>query len=327
LGVGDGDSVKYFHESIFVESLRNGAKKVNKNVYNRVFDFDLELLSKDNKYHLSTFYAKPFDNLNDSETFAAGTYFEYSARNLYIRFKPTYIGKNFNAEAGFVPSSGVYPGQVHYQSGLIYRFYVDHPSLIWTGPSVSLNHTYLPDGTLTDKDYIVSYSFNYINTAILEFSYNYIFQRLTNDFNPVDPGRYLRFLAGETYSWQTVGVSFQSNTRKVFNFLLKTQYGNFYNGTNFNVSGQLNYRYQPYGNVSLQFDYNDLRLPADYGKEKLFLAGPRIDLTFTDKLFLTTYVQYNNLLDNMNLNMRFQWRYNPASDLFIVYTENYSPLH
>ncbi|MFZ6001861.1 MAG: hypothetical protein ACOYW3_15220, partial [Bacteroidota bacterium] len=43
----------------------------------------------------------------------------------------------------------------------------------------------------------------------------------------------------------------------------------------------------------------------------------------TDKIFLTTYVQYNNLLDNVNLNARFQWRYKPASDFFIVYTENY----
>ena len=30
-------------------------------------------------------------------------------------------------------------------------------------------------------------------------------------------------------------------------------------------------------------------------QEQLFLIGPRIDLTFTDKIFLTTYYQYNNL--------------------------------
>ncbi|MBS1543322.1 MAG: hypothetical protein JST14_06785, partial [Bacteroidetes bacterium] len=90
-------------------------------------------------------------------------------------------------------------------------------------------------------------------------------------------------------------------------------------------NGQINFRYQPYGNVSLRFDYNDVRLPNGYGQEKLFLIGPRVDLTFTDKLFLTTYVQYNNRIDNVNINARFQWRYQPASDLFIVYTENYLP--
>jgi len=47
----------------------------------------------------------------------------------------------------------------------------------------------------------------------------------------------------------------------------------------------------------------------------------------TDKLFLTTFVQYNDLFNNVNLNARFQWRYKPASDFFIVYTENYLPEH
>ena len=75
----------------------------------------------------------------------------------------------------------------------------------------------------------------------------------------------------------------------------------------------------------MRFDINDLRLPENYGQEQLFLIGPRIDLTFTDKIFLTTYIQYNNVLNNINLNGRFQWRYQPASDLFIVYTENYLP--
>jgi hypothetical protein len=27
------------------------------------------------------------------------------------------------------------------------------------------------------------------------------------------------------------------------------------------------------------------------------------------------------------LNARFQWRYKPASDFFVVYTENYLPQH
>jgi hypothetical protein len=130
---------------------------------------------------------------------------------------------------------------------------------------------------------------------------------------------------GEQYSWQNVSATFQSNTRKIFNLTTQATYGGFYNGTNLDINGQLNYRFQPYGNVSLRFDYNDLRLPDNYGREKLFLIGPRFDITFTDKIFLTTYVQYNNLLDNMNLNARFQWRYKPASDFYIVYTENYLP--
>ncbi|HEX5168765.1 MAG TPA: DUF5916 domain-containing protein [Cyclobacteriaceae bacterium] len=326
LHVGDGDSTLYFHESIFKPIQVDGDTVLQKNAFNRVIAFDLEMLSPDNKWHSSSFASRSYDNFSDSENIAAGTFLEYSTRPLYIRFKPTYIGKNYNAEAGFVPSAGVYPGQLNIHGGATYRFFRNYKALVWMGPSFLGNQTYIPGGTLTDRDYLFTYTWNFLNTAILELSYNYIFQKLTNDFSPVG-SEYTPFLAGEEYNWQTASASFISNSRSIFNFLVKTTYGGFYNGTNFNVNGQLNVRYQPYGNVSLQFDYNDVKLPDEYGNEKIFLIGPRIDLTLTDKVFLTTYFQYNSLLDNVNLNARFQWRYKPASDIFIVYTENYFPNH
>ena len=193
------------------------------------------------------------------------------------------------------------------------------------GPTADLSRTYIPGGTLTDEAYGLNYSIEFINTARLEFSYNYVYQRLTADFSLIDPDRFRSFTEGEEYNWQSVGASYQSNTRKLFNYNLEAIYGGFYNGTNFNFNGELNYRYQPYGNITLRFDYNNIQLAEGYGSEEFFLIGPRIDLTFSDQLFLTTFIQYNNLLDNINLNARFQWRYQPASDLFIVYTENYLP--
>jgi hypothetical protein len=75
----------------------------------------------------------------------------------------------------------------------------------------------------------------------------------------------------------------------------------------------------------LSASYNDIRLPDPWGKNTFWLVGPRIDITFTNKIFFTTFLQYNEQRDNVNLNTRFQWRYRPASDLFIVYTDNYLP--
>jgi len=120
-------------------------------------------------------------------------------------------------------------------------------------------------------------------------------------------------------------VAYQSDSGRKVNVLLSSTYGGFYNGTNLNLTGELNIRFQPIATIAMRFDYNNLKLSQDYGNEELFLLGPKLDFTFTDKLFLTTYYQYNNLTDNMNLNVRFQWRYEPASDFYIVYTENYFP--
>jgi hypothetical protein len=54
-------------------------------------------------------------------------------------------------------------------------------------------------------------------------------------------------------------------------------------------------------------------------------VGPRIEVSFTDELFLSTFIQYNNQINNVNVNTRFQWRFRPVSDFFIVYTDNYFP--
>ncbi|MEM1409041.1 MAG: hypothetical protein AAGG59_19810, partial [Bacteroidota bacterium] len=107
--------------------------------------------------------------------------------------------------------------------------------------------------------------------------------------------------------------------------------GGFYNGNIQNYNASLNYRYQPFLNLSLALDYNFIDLPQTTdlsevsGKEEFWLVSPRVDLTFTDKLFLTTFAQYNEQADNVNLNARFQWRFKPVSDLFVVYTDNYFP--
>jgi len=77
--------------------------------------------------------------------------------------------------------------------------------------------------------------------------------------------------------------------------------------------------------LALSTSYNNINLPQPWGIHKFWLLGPRVDVTLTNKLFFTTFVQYNNQQNNINLNTRLQWRYKPASDLFFVYTDNYLP--
>jgi hypothetical protein len=75
----------------------------------------------------------------------------------------------------------------------------------------------------------------------------------------------------------------------------------------------------------MYFSYNDLLLPHPWDRNSFWLVGPKFDITFTNTIFFTTFIQYNEQLDNLNINARFQWRYKPVSDIFIVYTDNYFP--
>ena len=117
--------------------------------------------------------------------------------------------------------------------------------------------------------------------------------------------------------------------QQLFTYDFSLRGGGYYaNGKLYSVTTDLGYRFQPYVNITMSASYNHIELPQPWNIIDFWLVGPRIDVTFTNKLFFTTFIQYNNQLKNINLNTRFQWRYSPASDLFLVYTDNYysSPL-
>ena len=126
------------------------------------------------------------------------------------------------------------------------------------------------------------------------------------------------------YKFNQAEVGIQSDQRRLFSLMGGFSYGTFYNGTRMQYTFGIKYRAQPWGNFSINFEQNDLEFPEPYGSDKLFLINPRIEINFSRELFWTTFLQYNTQEDNFNINSRIQWRFQPMSDLYIVYTDNYA---
>jgi hypothetical protein len=121
-------------------------------------------------------------------------------------------------------------------------------------------------------------------------------------------------------------LEFNSNAQRSFTYNFSAENGSFYaDGDLLTLASELGYRFQPYVNITLNASYNDLQLPQPWGDFEFWLIGTRLDVTFTKNLYLTSFTQYNEQFDNVNINTRLQWRFQPASDLFIVYTDNYIP--
>ena len=117
-----------------------------------------------------------------------------------------------------------------------------------------------------------------------------------------------------------------SKPQSLFTYSLSARYGGYYaDGKRLTLGGEFGYRFQPYVSIALSANYNKLDLPKPWAQNDFWLVGPRLDVTMTNTLFFTGFMQYNEQMKNMNLNTRLQWRYRPASDLFIVYTDNYLP--
>ena len=170
-----------------------------------------------------------------------------------------------------------------------------------------------------------SWSFNFKNTARLNIQSSYNDILLLDDFDPTRIQADDVFLAaGTTHKFIDFGLRYSSDSRKVFSYRVNTTTGQFYNGFRTGLGGSFTYRYQPLGFISIDYNFNHINLGDNFETANLWLIGPRIDLTFTKKLFLTTFIQYNSQSDNLNINARFQWRFKPVSDFYLVYTDNYN---
>ncbi len=147
---------------------------------------------------------------------------------------------------------------------------------------------------------------------------------MRDSFDPTNSDG-LELEEGEDFDYIRYGVSYDSDRRSLISYSLDVFNGGFFNGDRFFLRGELRYRFQPFGSISANFQYNKVTLPAPYNSADLYLVGPRLEISFTDKIFWSTFIQYNNQIDNINLNTRLQYRFKPVSDFFIVYTDNYLP--
>ena len=290
--------------------------------YNRTGGLQFNLASRDNFWTGQLFGLRSFtDGSSGGEQFTQGMQINYSRQRIHIGLEQYFVGDNYIAAAGFVPRNDFF--QV--SPRMTIRFYPADSRLEQHGISGLVNGFFSPsDFSLTDRVSSLGYYFTFHNLSRIDFVVNHNYVMLRHDFDPTNMG--LSFLdAGSEHDWSEASVLYRSDTRKLLRYRVTAGYGGYYTGNRRFFEGDLNYRYQPYGSISVFFSYNDLLLPEPWDRNSFWLVGPKFDITFTNTLFFTTFIQYNEQLDNLNINARFQWRYKPVSDIFIVYTDNYFP--
>lgn len=292
----------------------------NGNNYNRIVGLEYNLSSPDNRWTGKAFYHQNFHKGSTFNDAALATNLTFSSQYIIASLNQTLVGEGYIAETGYVRRKGYYEINPIFQ----YKFFPKSNTIINHGPGLKMDMFLDPSLSLTDRETQLLYSVELINKSTISLDIKETYIKLQAPFDPTNTGG-IKLNTDEDFRWNEIGASFISDTRKPFNMLLSSRYGGYYNGTRWTINGELNYRVQPYGSLALVTSYNSISLPSPYNSAELLLIGPRLDFTFTDKLFFTSFIQYNNQIDNLNLNLRFQWRFAPVSDLFIVYTENSYP--
>jgi hypothetical protein len=329
-------TVAAFHQQVLARSVIKGyfhnrdALKSEKTDYSRNAGLEFEYRSADGRFRTFAGYAKSFSPGFKKKDYFYNSGIGFDNRNLSVYSNLSGLGRNYRADMGYIRGqkyydaerdTSVYIGFNHWYTRFSYTFYPEGNDRIL---SHEINARSIYDGDTTfsilNSETEVGYRLKFTNTALIQASFLYNVVNLLFPFTFIGDVP----LPAGIYPFCQVQIRLESDQRRLFSVTAAVLYGAFYSGTQAQYILGIKYRAQPWGNFSVNFEQNDLKFPDPYGQDKLLLVGPRIEINFSRSLFWTTFLQYNTQHDNFNINSRFQWRFKPMSDLYLVYTDNYA---
>ena len=302
----------------------------NEETYGRNASLEVDLQTPDGRWRGGGGYHHSFEpGINEDNHFwslNAG----YSGQVFSSSINWINVGTNYAADVGFVNRLENYDAirdtsiRLGYRQLIVpFRVNIVPKNSRWINQHrINFeNNLFLdPEFEFVERSHELSYSIDLSNSS------NF---RVEAAFNETDLRFPFSFTDGEPlpvgrYNYQTVGLSYDSDERKLFQYDVGALNGSFYNGTINAIEAGISYRRQPWGNFRLGFEYNRLAFPDAFGSTTIWAFSPRMEISFNRNLFWTLFLQYNTQADNLNINSRFQWRFAPMSDIFLVYTDNYA---
>jgi hypothetical protein len=301
----------------------SGEISFRKNVFNRVVGLDYNLLSKDNKWSGKFFLHQSFENQKRTDEFSHAVYLQYNIPTFTTAWNHEWVGSGYNPELGYLQRP---KGYFRIEPEATYRYYKSDSKVNYFALGVYNDIYWDNSRKVSDQFYQISPQVVFKNTATMSLSLNRAYTRLYNgSFDPTNTRSKVRLDSNSEYWYNSAQISILTDTRKkaAISFNLRT--GNYFNGWLNTAEGYLSLRTGSWANWYLNYTYNQFFFPKPFLNNQFWLIGPKAEISFSKSHFFTFFLQYNQQAKNINVNARYQWRFAPVSDLFIVYSENYLP--
>lgn len=300
--------------------------------YNRVVGLEFDYLSEDGKLSGNLKHHKSFTPESNNNNGFYNAQISYQTRNFWTGISTAQVERNYITDVGFNPRLNNYDpvkdttvriGFKEFNPWIGFNNIASNNDKInFHGPRLWAVWTYFGDGTFNERNVNLAYQVNFSSSSQLtvRLRHSEVQLPLAADLIGGD-----NFLKAARYDYLEGRVMYATNSRKKVFGDIAVDFGEFYSGSKSTLATTINVRTQPWGNFGIMYVLNDVELPyEDGGSATLHLLGPKAEISFSNKMFWTTFVQYNTQAENFNINSRFQWRYKPMSDFFIVYSENYA---
>ncbi len=165
----------------------------------------------------------------------------------------------------------------------------------------------------------LTYGLQFRDGATLNARVNTTYERLDAAFS-VGPG--LRIDAGE-HTFDSVSMDYRSDQSATLSISADIEAGEYWTGTQRVVGGGLRFRLNEHVAASANLTRSIINLPQ--GGFAANLERFRLDWSFSPRMFLNAFVQYNGEADAWLSNIRFNFIHRPLSDIYVVWNETRAP--
>ncbi|MDX2061969.1 MAG: DUF5916 domain-containing protein [Bacteroidia bacterium] len=307
--------------------------------YNRVAGLDVRLQTKNGQWDGKATFQRSFSPGAGDRPIAGGATLSFTKPKGGFNVFTEYVGTDFKAETGFTPrltqfdptrEERVVVGYWRTNGEVFYNFLPEERAVARHGPGTFWQVVTDSLGNVTDHNMNGWYEFNFRNSSYFGLWAVKTYTRLLFPFEAgvqrsADGGTETQtFFAPGGYHYQEGGFDYGSDNRKLLRWEVGASAGTFYSARTYGGRFEFRYRAQPWGSFEGSISYTSIDYPEALGEtEEFVLLGARADLSFTRSLFLSTFWQYNSQSGFWGTNTRFQWRFAPMSDVFLVVIDDY----
>ena len=311
---GENFFVARYSRDIFARS-KIGGLIINKELvgdahYNRTFGVDTSLTPHP-FFTVTGFVAKtetPGITSGDAAAHVNATWLSPGWR-FYTEY--TDLQDHFNPEVGFVPRIGIRRSKLHGQ----WNPRPGRWGIRSMDPMMNIEYTTDQHNRLLSRLVHHMIGFQFEDGSNLTFIANKEFEQLDVPFYITDDVT----IPSGTYRFWNPSLSYRSDPSRRLSTNLRYAPQGFFGGTRVDWSAGMNFRATSRIAAQARFNRSDVELPG--GDFVADLASVQFDLALSPEMTLRTLTQYNSTVDTISTSVRFNWIYQPGSDIYIAYDE------
>jgi hypothetical protein len=240
--------------------------------------------------------------------------FGYTPDKYGFTIEHLFVGDAFNPEVGFVRRDDI---RRTYVSGRLSPRPAGSRRIRQYSFIGSLDSVDNTSGLLETRDAALTFNTEFHSSDEFNLDFTRSYDLLVAPFRiargvTVPPG---------SYDTSTVAATYSIGQQKTYTGALSLSYGSFWNGDQTALEFTAG-RFALTSHLAVEPNISVNWVDLPYGAFTTQLYRTRLTYTFSPRMYVGGFVQYNSSSDTFSTNVRWRWEYKLGSELFVVYTDD-----